>query len=260
MIDVASPSTAPAPSVDSRSPILRAENVHRVFVDGTRRLEILKGANLSVHPGEVVALVGKSGSGKSTLLHLAGLLDSPTEGEIFVDGTPAGRLAESARAFLRNQTIGFVFQHFFLLPEFSVLENVMIPARMSWSLTGNWHDRRTHEAHARELLTKVGLGDRLDQKPGTLSGGERQRVGLARALVLQPRLLLCDEPTGNLDPETAVHIMNLLFELSRLRQTAVLIVTHDRSISARADRVFGLTTGVLAPVSVAQNEKALKEP
>lgn len=244
---VSTPLPSPAPA-SAPSAILRAENVQRVFVDGTRRLEILKGANLQVYPGEVVALVGKSGSGKSTLLHLAGLLDTPSAGEIFVDGTPTGKLGENARAFLRNQTIGFVFQHFFLLPEFSVLENVMMPARMAWSLAGRGRERPKHESHARELLTKVGLGDRLDQKPATLSGGERQRVGLARALVLQPRLLLCDEPTGNLDPETAVHIMNLLFELSRLRQTAVLIVTHDRTISARADRVFGLDAGVLAQV------------
>lgn len=232
------------------TPVLKLQNVHRVFVDGTRRLEILKGADFSLHAGEVVALVGKSGSGKSTLLHLAGLLDTPSEGEITVDGTPAGTISESNRAFLRNQAIGFVFQHFFLLPEFSVLENVLMPARMAWTVANKGVERAQHEAYARELLSKVGLGDRLNQKTNTLSGGERQRVGLARALVLQPKLLLCDEPTGNLDPETALHIMNLLFDLSKLRKTAVLIVTHDPAMAGRADKVIQLKNGLLAPGSI----------
>ena len=228
------------------SAVLRTEGVKRVFVDGERRLEVLKGINLSLKAGEVTALVGRSGSGKSTLLHLLGLLDRPNEGEIFVDGTPAGNLSESERAFLRNRHLGFVFQHYFLLPEFNVVENVLMPGKIA-CLPSEWSAQQgQHRQRAAELLRIVGLENQHQQKPGTLSGGERQRVALARALLLNPKILLCDEPTGNLDPETARHIMDLIFELSRKRGTAVLVVTHDPVMCERAQRRLRLDHGELS--------------
>lgn len=227
------------------APALRAEGLARTFLDGARRLEVLRGAALSVAPGELVALVGRSGSGKSTLLHLLGLLDRPDAGEVFLDGTPTGGLSETHRATLRNQSIGFVFQHYFLLPEFRVWENVLMPARvgcgaLSWAGRSAGARRR-----AFALLDMVGLEEQASQRVETLSGGERQRVALARALMLSPRVLLCDEPTGNLDPDTAARIMNLIFELSRRDGTAALVVTHDQALVDRADRVLRLEAGKL---------------
>ncbi|MGD0092212.1 MAG: ABC transporter ATP-binding protein [Planctomycetota bacterium] len=227
--------------------VLRADGLQRCFVDGERTLEVLKGASLDLCAGEVLALVGRSGSGKSTLLHLLGLLDRPNGGEVLIDGTPAGSLSETDRAYLRNRRIGFVFQHYFLLPEFSVLENVLLAAQVGFS---PWHWlalRRGFAQRAAELLAQTGLEPHSRQRPATLSGGERQRVALARALLLQPKILLCDEPTGNLDPDTAGHIMDLVFELSRREGTAVLVVTHDRAISERADQVLRLEHGLLSP-------------
>jgi lipoprotein-releasing system ATP-binding protein len=237
-------------SKDSRrgSAVLRAENIERFFLDGARRLEVLKGASLALHSGEVVALIGRSGSGKSTLLHLLGLLDRPNAGEILVDGTPAGSLSENDRAYLRNRHLGFVFQHYFLLPEFSVLENLLLPAQIATS-AGAWVGRKQqYLQRALELLELVGLADRAGQKPATLSGGERQRTALARALILQPRILLCDEPTGNLDPETGATIMDLIFRISEKQGGggAVLVVSHDRTLADRAGRVLRLENGVLS--------------
>ena len=227
------------------APVLRADNVTRFFVDGDRRLEVLKGVNMALHGGEVAALIGRSGCGKSTLLHLIGLLDRPDSGEILIDGTPAGNLSEGERAYIRNTRIGFIFQHYFLLPEFSVLENVEMPAQIAHS-PGEWLGRRKeYRERALALLDSVGLSTHLKSRPKTLSGGERQRVSVARALILQPHILLCDEPTGNLDPETGSHIMELIFTLSRKQGTAVLVVTHDRAFSARADRTYLLEQGAL---------------
>ena len=230
----------------ARGATLRATGLHRTFVDGARRLEVLKGVELSIAPGEVVALIGRSGSGKSTLLHLLGLLDRPDSGEVLVDGTPTLGLGETDRSALRNRHLGFVFQHYFLLPEFDALGNVMLPAQvahspLSW-ITGG---ARAARARAWELLEQVGLQDQARQKPLTLSGGERQRVAIARALMLQPRVLLCDEPTGNLDPETGGRIMSLIFELSHKDGVAAAIVTHDKALAEQADRVLRLERGVL---------------
>ena len=226
--------------------VLRAQDLRRVFVDGERKLEVLKGANLSLQGGTVACLVGRSGSGKSTLLHLLGLLDWPDGGEVLIDGTPAGSLNERDRAFLRNRHIGFVFQHFFLLPEFTVTENVLMPLQVGCSFTAWRGQREAARIRAAELLEQVGLGGQAGQYPPTLSGGERQRAAVARALVTQPKILLCDEPTGNLDPETGAHIMDLLIDLSRKSQTAVLVVTHDRGVAERADRLFRLEQGTLS--------------
>lgn len=225
--------------------VLRTEKVSRFFIDGQNRLEVLKNVSLELRGGEVAALVGKSGCGKSTLLHLIGLLDEPNGGEIFIDGTPISKLRERGRAFLRNTRIGFIFQHYFLLPEFSVVENIEMPAKIAVS-PSDWLARKAeYRARALELIERVGLKERAHTRPKTLSGGERQRVAVARALLLQPSILLCDEPTGNLDPDTGSHIMELIFSLSRKQGTAVLVVTHDRALSARTDKTYRLEQGSL---------------
>ena len=237
------------PSASGRSTqksVLRAEQLARCFIDGDRRLDVLRGVDLSVRAGEVTALIGRSGSGKSTLLHLLGLLDRPDSGEVLIDGTPAGNLSENDRAYLRNRHIGFVFQHYFLLPEFNVLDNILMPAKVGSSAAEWLAGKVAFIEHAHALLKLAGLESHARQRPGTLSGGERQRVALARALMLKPKLLLCDEPTGNLDPDTAGHIMDLIFDLSRKEGTAVLLVTHDLAISGRADRLLRLDHGVLS--------------
>jgi lipoprotein-releasing system ATP-binding protein len=225
--------------------VLRADNLQRYFDDGGRRLEVLKGASLTVRAGQVGMLVGRSGSGKSTLLHLLGLLDRPDGGEVLIDGTPAGTLSEQDRAYLRNRMIGFVFQHYFLLPEFSVLENVLLPAKVASSLMGWPAAEAPYRQRAGELLGLLGLSDQARQMPATLSGGERQRTALARALILSPKLLLCDEPTGNLDPESAGQIMDLIFKLGRERLAGILVVTHDPAAASRADAIFRLQDGRL---------------
>ncbi len=229
------------------APVLRAEKVERTFKDGERTLAVLRGASMELHPGEVVALVGRSGSGKSTLLHLFGLLDRCDGGEVLLDETPTTALSESRRAEFRNRLIGFVFQHYFLMPEFSVLENVLMAARVAHPGPDWFSKKAAHRAQAERLLDMVGLKDQARQRPATLSGGERQRTALARALLLSPRLLLCDEPTGNLDPETGSRIMDLIFELCRRDAVAALVVTHDSALTERADRVLRLEAGCLHP-------------
>jgi len=231
--------------VGKNSVVLRTDSVKRFFIDGEERRDVLKGISLSLRAGEVTSLVGRSGSGKSTLLHLLGLLDTPSEGEIFIDDTPAGNLNENSRAFLRSRNIGFVFQHYFLLPEFNVLENILLPGKIALGVQAWMSQQAQYIERAQELLSLVDLKSHAKQRPATLSGGERQRVALARALLLEPKILLCDEPTGNLDPETARHIMDLIFGLSQKRGTAVLIVTHDRNVSERAQRILRLEHGVL---------------
>jgi len=238
--------TATAQAPATRAAALEARGLRRVFIDGARTLEVLKAANLTVAPGEVVALVGRSGSGKSTLLHLLGLLDRPDGGEVLVDGTPTATLSERDRAALRNRHIGFVFQHYFLMADFDVLDNVLMPARIEQSPAGWLSGGKTRLAErALQLLELVGLKDQVRQRTTTLSGGERQRVGLCRALLLQPRVLLCDEPTGNLDPESASRIMKLIFELTHRDGVATVVVSHDVTLAERADRVLRLDQGVL---------------
>lgn len=224
---------------------LRADNIGRHFIDGEKTLTVLKGVSLVLNAGEVVALVGRSGSGKSTLLHILGLLDTPNEGEVFIDGTPAGQLPEKHRSIVRNARIGFVFQHFFLLPDFNVLENVLMPAKIHFSASQWLSNKSTCEKRARELLDGVGLGTHLTDSPRTLSGGERQRAAIARALFLEPKILLCDEPTGNLDRENGKRIMDLIFDASARTGAAAMVVTHDTSLAERAHRRLHLDAGVL---------------
>lgn len=220
-------------------PALAIQGVTKTYFDGTETLSILRGIDLTVNAGEMLAIIGASGSGKSTLLHIMGLLDQPTTGSIKVDGQEASSLSENQRSRLRNEKLGFVYQFHHLLPEFSALDNVAMPLIM----------RRIGYAEARAkaevVLGKVGLAQRVLHRPGELSGGERQRVALARALVANPVLVLADEPTGNLDTETAENMFTLLKEVNREFNTAFIIVTHDPKLAALADRQLVMEKGQL---------------
>jgi lipoprotein-releasing system ATP-binding protein len=221
-------------------PFVRIEGLGKTYLMGEKRLEVLRGIDLEIDQGELVALTGPSGAGKSTFLHLLGTLDMPTRGRILYEGEDVFQRGEEGLATFRNETVGFVFQSHHLLPEFTALENTAMPALI----------RRLPRAEARrraaEMLAHVGLGDRVDHKPGELSGGEQQRVALARALSLSPRLLLADEPTGNLDPQTAEGIHALLADLNaRLGITAV-VVTHNERLAAGLPRRLRLVEGRLA--------------
>lgn len=218
---------------------LRLEGVERTYRQGGKRLEVLRGAALTVSPGEIVALVGPSGSGKSTLLHLAGLLEKPDAGEVFVAGEPCGSLPEQKQTELRSKHLGFVYQHHHLLPEFSAVENVTVPQMIA----GVERDEAT--VRSKLLLDSLGLGQRYEHRPGLLSGGEQQRVAIARALANKPALLLADEPTGNLDPETADGVFDALLTLSRDHGLAALVATHNPELAQRMDRVVRLENGVL---------------
>ena len=219
---------------------LSLRGVKRTFVQGDRRLEVLRGVTLDLRPGEIVALVGQSGSGKSTLLHIAGLLERPDGGDVVVDEKTTGKLGDAPRTALRRKFLGFIYQYHHLLPEFSALENVMLPQML------NGLSRRDARARAMELLTMVGLKERADHRPGRLSGGEQQRVAIARAVANAPRVLLADEPTGNLDAATAETVFRQLLALVRETGMAALIATHNPELAARMDRTLHLKDGVLS--------------
>jgi lipoprotein-releasing system ATP-binding protein len=226
------------------SGLLEVRGLRRRFRSGdVGWLDVLTGADLDLARGEVIAVAGASGSGKSTLLHLLGGLDRPTAGEIVVDGVSYGTLDGDALAALRARKLGFVFQFHHLLREFSALENVMMPLRI-----GGWGPARAR-TRASEVLAAVGLGDRMTHRPAALSGGEQQRCAVARALVHEPAMLLADEPTGNLDHGNGAMVADLLFRLARERQTSVVLVTHNRQLARRADRMLLLEDGRLAPVA-----------
>ena len=216
---------------------LRLAGVERRFAQGGRRLEVLRGAALAVAPGETVALVGPSGSGKSTLLHIAGLLERPDGGEVEIAGRACGGLSDGERTALRRERLGFVYQFHHLLPEFSARENAMLPQMVAR------RGRRAAAARAAVLLERVGLSDRRDHRPGQLSGGEQQRVAIARALANEPDVLLADEPTGNLDPDTSSRVFEVLLALAREDGLAALIATHDGAIARRMDRAVTLRAG-----------------
>lgn len=221
--------------------LLEARDLHKTYTLGHRSLEVLRGVDLQVQRGELLALRGASGAGKSTLLHILGGLDTSDLGEIWFAGNNLKALSPLNLARWRNRTVGFIFQAYHLLPELDALENVCLPARMARS-PGQATQRR-----ARELLTRVGLGERLDHKPAELSGGEQQRVAIARALINSPELILADEPTGNLDSHTGEEIIELLLTLRAERQTTLIIATHDPEVAARTPRIFSLVDGRIAP-------------
>lgn len=219
---------------------LSLRDVRRTFLQGDRRLDVLRGVKLDLRAGEIVALVGQSGSGKSTLLHIAGLLERPDGGDVLVDGRAAGSQSDRERTALRRRFLGFVYQYHHLLPEFSALENVMLPQML------NGLSRAEAKLRAAELLAMVHLKDRADHRPGRLSGGEQQRVAIARAVANAPRVLLADEPTGNLDSETADTVFRQLLALVRETGMAALIATHNHELAARMDRTVHLRDGQLS--------------
>jgi lipoprotein-releasing system ATP-binding protein len=220
-------------------PVLSIRGLVRTYVTGERQLEVLKGANLDVRAGELVALVGPSGSGKSSLLHAAGLLEHPTAGEIHIEGRECGVLSDNARTTIRLSTIGFVYQFHHLLPELTALENVALPTRIAGASKRKAHER------AKGLLSQLGLAERLAHQPAMLSGGEQQRVAVARALANAPRLLLADEPTGNLDPETSLSVFHALRDLAHATGVAALVATHNLELARHMDRVLALRDGKL---------------
>jgi lipoprotein-releasing system ATP-binding protein len=218
-------------------PALALRNVARSYPEGAGRLDVFKGLNLEVYPGEIVALVGQSGSGKSSLLHIAGLLEAPTDGEVLIAGQNCARLDDAARTRIRRVGIGFVYQFHHLLPEFSALENVMMPQLISGA------SRSAARARARELLERLGLGPRMSHRPSELSGGEQQRVAIARALANRPLLLLADEPTGNLDPGTASRVHDELLRLIHEEGLAALVATHNFELASGMTRMARLEQG-----------------
>ena len=232
----------PAPSQARAKPILELASVERHYTDAAGSLTVLDGADLIVYPGELVALAAPSGAGKSTLLHIAGLLERPDGGDVIIGGRAAGSLNDADRTALRRTQIGFVYQFHHLLGEFSASENVAMP------LLIRGLSRREATLQADRMLALVGLAERKAHRPGELSGGERQRVALARALVTEPSCVLADEPTGNLDVQTAREMFALLKNLARQLGTAVVIVTHDLELASRTDRPLALSHGMLKPV------------
>ena len=221
-------------------PVIRAIDIHKHFVQGEQNLHILRGVNLEVSKGERIAIVGLSGSGKSTLLHMLGGLDTCEEGMIEINGSGLVGRSENELCRLRNKSLGFIYQFHHLMMDFTALENVMMPLRIGGMAISEAKDE------AEQLLVRVGLGDRLDHRPGQLSGGERQRVAIARALVTRPQCILADEPTGNLDEDTALEIDELMIELSDEFNISFVIVTHNLSLASRMDRMLELHNGVLA--------------
>ncbi len=223
---------------------IRAEHLGKTYAEGKLRTPVFDGLDLKVRTGETVAIIGASGAGKSTLLHLLGGLDTPTAGEVYVAGQKMSDLSDAARGQLRNRALGFVYQFHHLLPEFTALENVMLPVLVGSASVDEASQRAT------ALLEKVGLGHRLGHKPGELSGGERQRAAVARALVNQPACVLGDEPTGNLDDRTASGVFELMLELNRDQKTSLVLVTHDRRLAKQLDRVLELHEGKLREVPI----------
>jgi lipoprotein-releasing system ATP-binding protein len=227
------------------TPVLLLENLSRTYRQGTREIPVLAGASVALYPGEAVALVGPSGAGKSTLLHIAGLLETPDTGRVVVNGRDCSRMSDDDRTRVRRVEMGFVYQFHQLLPEFSALENVAIPQLILG------RPKSEAQARARELLTAMGLGERVHHRPAELSGGEQQRTAIARALANAPRLLLADEPTGNLDPKTSEHVFGELIALIEHTRVAALIATHNLDLARSMHRVVRMEGGQLVELDPA---------
>ena len=240
--------------MNKKDSILKAEEVYKTYRMGMTELKVLKGIDFAVKKGEFVAIVGSSGSGKSTLLHLLGALDKPNGGVVTFENRDLNRLKASELNRFRNKMVGFVFQFYHLLDELNVLENVFLPAMTSRSVVGWFACRKWAKKRAQELLAQLGLTERIRHKPYQLSGGERQRVAIGRALMNEPRLLLADEPTGNLDSATGNGILDILERLNKAGQTIVM-VTHDERIAQRAGRIVTLIDGKIEHKSVGQQSK-----
>jgi len=226
--------------------LLAAKKLEKSYRKGRVEVPVLKGVDFSVRPGEFVAIVGQSGSGKSTLLHLLGTLDAPDAGEINFEGHRIDNLPARGRDVLRNKYFGMIFQFYHLLPELTMLENVLAPIMIRFGVWNYFWRRREHIERAKQLLDMVGLSHRLTHKPRELSGGEMQRTAIARALIAQPKLLLADEPTGNLDQQTGSEILAILKTLNRDQGLTILMVTHDQAIARQADRIVRLVEGKVA--------------
>lgn len=220
--------------------ILKVNSICKSYRDITSNLEVLKNINFSVAEGEFLAIQGPSGAGKSTLLHILGGLDNPTSGKVYFEGVSIYGLGENELAGFRNRKVGFVFQFFHLLPELDALENVLLPGILK-----SWWEKQKSQKSASALLERLGLAQRLKHRPLALSGGEQQRVAIARALINKPRLLLCDEPTGNLDSENGKNILRLLIDLNRNEKITIVMVTHDQEIANGASRIIHLKDGIL---------------
>lgn len=221
----------------SKERVIDITGLCKSFHDGEKDLHILRELELHATKGECVSIIGRSGTGKSTLLNILGLLDRPTSGKVELCGTDTGKMGETARKNMRGQSIGFIFQQHHLLGDFNALENIMV--------AGNFSSKNPGRKKAEQLLESVGLKDRMKHKPAKLSGGEQQRVAIARALYTEPKIILCDEPTGNLDPETGAEVMKLVWGLARENDAAMILVTHDMQIAANAERILTLQDGVL---------------
>lgn len=230
----------------SFTPLLQTRGLQKVYRTGAMDVPVLHGVDLSIGQGELVSIVGQSGSGKSTLLHLLGTLDRPNGGEIYFEGNRIDNLSPAGCDILRNRYIGLVFQFYHLLPELTALENVLAPAMIRHGLFDYWVKRKAYRQRAIDLLETVGLGHRLHHRPRELSGGEMQRTAIARALVSDPKVLLADEPTGNLDRQTGEEVLEVLRELNTRQGLSIVMVTHDPHIAAQADRTIHLVEGRIA--------------
>jgi ABC-type lipoprotein export system ATPase subunit len=240
----------------SPEPLLEAIDIYKTYEDGSTKVEVLKGVDLAIEAGGIVAIIGPSGVGKSTLLHILGLLDRPTSGRLLYQGKDVSTLKERQRAALRASDWGFIFQMFHLLPDLNAQENTMLPALVGSGLFGRAMPRSQAVKRSKEILNRVGLGERLLHRPNQLSGGEKQRVGIARALMNSPQLVFCDEPTGNLDPKTSEEIFQLILDYNReYRQTFVLI-THEHHLAAQADAVYRMDDGRLMPAELNHSHRS----
>jgi len=232
-----------AETIKMTRPLITAEAISKSYFKGEHKIPVLQGAGIKANRGEFISVIGQSGSGKSTLLHVMGLLDSPDIGEVILDGNRIDNLNQSARDQLRNHVFGFIFQFYHLLPELSLLENVMTPLMIRHSIFGYWAKRKEIREAAMDIINQVGLSHRIKHRPSELSGGEMQRGAIARALVGKPEILLADEPTGNLDAVTGGGIMELLNSLNENQKLTIVMVTHDEAIAAQAHRTVRLAEG-----------------